>query len=330
MIGQRKSLIAGLCLAGAVGGLGWSGEPDVPLTIATQNYGHTRTLQDGTFKVPGCAITYTPLSLNELNQHAFGDKKFDVTEVEILPYLARLAEEGPQEYVLVPVFLLREFQVRDIWIRTDRSINSPADLKGKTVAVPGYGYTGALWIRRFLQSTSTVKPEEMTWIDTEKEKKGAPWELLQSGRVDAMLGPGATAESSTIRRLFPDFRRVEQEEFKASRVFPIMTVLAVRAKLVEKNAWLPEALFLAFRDAKQKAVENLGTENEPKIPLPWGPDSYQESLDLMGKNYWSYGVPNNPRSLEALMSSAFEQGLIKKELKVSEIFDSSTLQLTDE
>ncbi|MBK8576668.1 MAG: hypothetical protein IPN90_13670 [Elusimicrobia bacterium] len=87
---------------------------------------------------------------------------------------------------------------------------------------------------------------------------------------------------------------------------------------------------MGFVEAKRRTVENLGTDKEPKIPLPWGPDSYQVTLDLMGKDYWSYGVPNNPRSLKALLDAAFAQGLLKRELKIDEIFEPSTLQLTDQ
>ena len=87
---------------------------------------------------------------------------------------------------------------------------------------------------------------------------------------------------------------------------------------------------MALAEAKRRAVENLGTDKEPKIPLPWGAESYQTTLDLMGKQYWSYGVPNNPRSLKALLDAAFAQGLLKRELKVDEIFEPSTLQLMDQ
>lgn len=328
MTGLIKMVFWGIVITAGLLGNGQSSEPDLPLTVATQNYGHTRALRDGAVKVPGCAIEYVSLPLDALNAHAFGDKKFDVTEVEILPFLAKQAAGEPQDYVLVPVFLLREFQLRDIWIRTDRGIKSPEDLRGKKVGVDGGGNTGVLWMRGFLQSSAAVKPADVTWIDVQKEKKGSLLFLLESGQADAILGVG-TPKGPNVQRLFPDYRAVEQAEFKISRVFPIMTALAVRADLVKQNAWLPEALFIAFSEAKGKAVENLGTENEPKIPLPWGPDSFQETLDLMGKNYWSYGVPDNPKSLKALLTFAFEQGIIQKEMEASEVFDPSTLQLTE-
>lgn len=306
-------------------------EKDLPLGIVTQNYAHTRLIQDGTIKIPGCEIRYQTLSLSAIRAQA-GEKHFDVMEVELIPFLARLADGQPQEYTLIPVFLLREFPLRDLWVRADRGIKSPQDLRGKRVAVDDYRNNGAAWIRRFLQSSATVTAEDIIWVDIAKDT--APHqslvELIQGGRVDATIHPGEPGNTKGIVRLFPNYAQVEQDLFKESRVFPLATALAVRLDLVKENPWLPEALFIGFVEAKRQAIENLGTEKEPKIPLPWGPDSYRVTLDLMGKNYWSYGVPNNPRSLKALLEGALDQGLLKRPLNVEEIFDSSTLQLTEQ
>jgi 4,5-dihydroxyphthalate decarboxylase len=323
--------LAAMALVLGVWGLAWAKEAEIDLEIATQNYAHTRLLQDGTITVSGCVIHYTPLSLSSLRLQAAGTKKFDVLEVDILPFLSRLAAGEPQDFTLIPVFLLREFPLRDLWIRTDRGINGPDDLRGKRVAVEGYGNTGATWIRKYLESSSTINTNDITWVDV---AKGPPphekvLDLIGVGKVDAMIFPGTPESALPVVRLFPNYAEIEQETFKASRVFPLATALAIRTELVEKNAWLPEALFVAFVQAKRRAVENLGTDLEPRIPLPWGPDSYQVTMDLMGKDYWSYGVPSNPRSLKALLDAAVAQGLLKRELKVHEIFEPSTLQLTE-
>lgn len=323
-----QKILVGAIVMGAWGQIR-AEESAIPLDVATQNYAHTRLLQEGSVKVSGCELHYTTLPLASLRAPT---KKFDAMEVDLLPFLARMAAGEPQDYTLIPVFLLREFPLRDVWIRTDRGITRPEDLKGKRVGVDGYGTSGATWIRKFLESSATLKTEDITWVDV---AQGPPphktvEELIQSGKVDAMIHPGTPEGAGPVVRLFPNYVQVEQETFKTSRVFPLATALAVRSDLIKENAWLPEALFLAFVEAKRRAVENLGTDKEPKIPLPWGPDSYQVTLDLMGKDYWSYGVPNNPRSLKALLDAAFAQNLLKRELKVEEIFEPSTLQLTDQ
>lgn len=302
---------------------------DLPLTVATQNYAHTRLIRDGSVRVPGSTVTYITLSLLELNDHAFGDKRFDVTEVEFLPFLTKIGTAETADYVLIPVFPLREFQFRNIWVRTDRNIQSPADLKGKTVAVAGYHNTQATWIRGYLQSSASITDEDLTWVDTwTLGKDQTPWDLLLNGKVDAVFDQRLPPpDAKGVARLFPDYRLVEQAQFAKTRVFPIVTALAVRKRLLEENAWLAEALFMAFCEAKRKAIDNLETENDPKIPLPWGPESLKETLNLMGKNYWSYGVPNNPKTLTALLNFANKTGLVVKSLKMEDVFDPSTIPL---
>ncbi|MBK8869755.1 MAG: ABC transporter substrate-binding protein [Elusimicrobia bacterium] len=331
MIKYRHCFWVGAILAAMGGGFAGAKETELPLEVATQNYAHTRLLQERAVKVAGCELHYQTLSLSTI-RHQAKAKKFDVMEVELLPFLSRLADGQPQEYTLIPVFLLREFPLRDIWVRTDRGIKNPQDLRGKRVGVDVYGASGATWIRKFLESSATIKTEDIVWVDvsTGPSPHKTLEELIQSGTVDAMIYPGTPEGAGSVVRLFKNYAQIEQELFKVSRVFPLATALAVRSDLIKENAWLPEALFMAFVEAKRRAVENLGTENEPKIPLPWGPESYQLTLDLMGKDYWSYGVPNNPRSLKALLDGAFEQGLLKRELKVDEIFEPSTLQLMDQ
>lgn len=116
----------------------------------------------------------------------------------------------------------------------------------------------------------------------------------------------------------------EKDYFKETRIFPIITVLAVRAELVTTNPWLPEALFIAYSQAKAKAIE------EKKIPLPWGEAQREETVALMKENFWSYGIKNNPKTLSALFKYALEQGVISKELNTDDLFAPETLQLIDE
>lgn len=122
-------------------------------------------------------------------------------------------------------------------------------------------------------------------------------------------------------RSFPD-QSVEKnkEEFLKTRVFPIRTVLALRAELAEQNPWLAEAIFIAFSEAKREALE------KGIVPKPFG----EETTEIMGKNYWSYGVKNNPKTLASLFKFALEQGFIKEDLKPDDVFAPEVLQIIDE
>jgi len=280
-------------------------------------------------QVDGCEIHLSTHTLASLQADLDGSQPWDVTEVDLLPFLEKVAAQKESGYVLIPVFPSRQFQWRHIYIRTDRGILHPQDLRGKKIGVDGYGGTTPTWLRGTFQSSFTLKPEEMTWLDTKSSSApaGSLSDWLASGKVDAILSPATPQvyldKNPKVARLFEDYRAVEQERFKETRVFPILTAVAVKKALVEKNPWLPEALFLAFSKAKAKAYADL------TIPLPWGGEQLEETQTIMGKNFWSYGVKSNPKTLGAIFAYAESQGILARKLSFEEAFEPSTVQLIE-
>ena len=67
-------------------------------------------------------------------------EEFDVAELSLSSHMVTVAR-GENAYVGVPAFLLRVFRQSAIYIRTDRNINVPQDLRGKIVGVPEYQMT---------------------------------------------------------------------------------------------------------------------------------------------------------------------------------------------
>jgi 4,5-dihydroxyphthalate decarboxylase len=279
--------------------------------------------------VEGCELHLSTHSLASLQADVDGAKSWDVVEVDLLPYMEKIAAGQKSDYVLIPVFLARQFQMRHFYIRTDRGIKQLADLRGKKIGVDGYGGTTPTWLRGSLQIRAHVKPEEMTWLDTRSSSApvGSLSSWLADGTVDVIVStdtPKAYSDKKpNVGRLFEDYRAIEQEWFRESRVFPIMTAVAVKQSLVKENPWLPEALFLAFSKAKAKAYADL------TLPLPWGGDQLDETQKIMGKNFWSYGVKSNPKTLGAIFSFAESQGLLAKKLPFDDVFEPSTLELIE-
>jgi 4,5-dihydroxyphthalate decarboxylase len=325
---RRYRMLGGIFLAAGMAGFAQAG--DLALQVATQEHPHVRALFDGRVKVQGCTVQFSTKSLQALEQDMNGEKKWDVLEVDLLPFLQEQSADKWTDYTLIPVFLSRSFQLRNIFIRTDRGIQLPADLRGKTVGVSGYGSTTPTLIRGIFQSSWSVKPGEITWLDTQSPTapKGSLTEWLESGKVDAIFStvepPGLSDPKSKVARLFPDYRAIEYNIFKETRVFAIVTALAVKKKLVKDNPWLPESLFIAFSQAKKKAMADL------TLPLPWGGAKLEEMEHVMGKNFWSYGVKSNPKTLNATFRFAKDQGLFKKPLDIEDVFDPSTLLLLED
>jgi 4,5-dihydroxyphthalate decarboxylase len=56
------------------------------------------------------------------------------------------------------------------------------------------------------------------------------------------------------------------------------------------------------------------------ISLPWIGNEIEETIALMGKDYWPYGIGPNKKTLETLFRYSFDQGLSKRELTLEALF----------
>src|ERR1700753_91060 len=101
----------------------------IPITIGCGDYDRTRAIKDGRVAVEGCDVTYIPLEPEEVFFRTFRYQEFDVSELSFSSYM-RITDAGNSDYIGLPAFVSRIFRHSGIYIRTDRGINSPADLKG--------------------------------------------------------------------------------------------------------------------------------------------------------------------------------------------------------
>ena len=122
----------------------------VPITIACGLYDRTRAIMDGRVRVDGCDVTFLPLEPEELFFRAFRYHEFDVAEISFNSYLMQTSRVGCP-YIAIPAFVSRHFRHSAIFIRTDRGIRAPADLKGRLVGLPEYQQTANVWMRGILQ-----------------------------------------------------------------------------------------------------------------------------------------------------------------------------------
>jgi 4,5-dihydroxyphthalate decarboxylase len=148
--------------------------------------------------------------------------------------------------------------------------------------------------------------------------------MLDSGELDAALPalPKSFQNNSpNVARLFPEFRTVEEDYFRRTKLFPIMHVVVVRREIYERNRWIIQALYKAFVQAKSLAIRRLTTYPPLHVTLPWVTDEVQKTREVMGTDYWSYGLSENRLVLESAAQYAWEQGLLAEPIaSIDELF----------
>jgi 4,5-dihydroxyphthalate decarboxylase len=320
------------------------------ITIACWGYDRTKPVEDGRVKVEGCNVTFIDLEPEEMFHRALHFEEFDATELSFSNYLT-LTARGNCPYVAIPVFPGRRFRHNGIYINKKSGIREPKDLKGRLVGSPEYQVTASVWIRGILEDEYGVKPSDVRWRvgglwepnRTEKvtfaPPKGVELQrigpeqtlsaMLEAGEIDALIGPRAPSGfykgHPDIVRLFPDYMAVEKDYFRRTGIFPIMHLLAVHKRKVAELPWLPASLFKAFEQAKNMAIERLLEENEPMATYPWIDGVVAEAQQIMGKDYWPYGLEENRKTVETFLRYHREQGLAERTLAVEELFVPSTM-----
>ena len=99
-----------------------------------------------------------------------------------------------------------------------------------------------------------------------------------------------------------------------------MHLVGVRRALAERHPWLPAAVLKAFAQAKAVALARLGDTAATKVTLPFVEEQLAAARDLMGEDYWSYGLSANAATLEAFLRHHHAQGLSPRLLSPPELF----------
>src|SRR5690348_16323911 len=316
------------------------------LSMAVGPYDRTRALVDGSVQIDGVDPVCMTLSPEEIFFRAFRHAEFDVCELSLSSFTVKTAL-GNCPYVGVPAFVSRAFRHTAIYVRTDR-IKQPADLKGKKIGVPEYQLTANVWARAILQDDHGVKPSDIHWIRgglteagrLEKITINLPKDvklddipkgrtlssMLDAGEIDGFIGPRVPPSfergAPNIGWLFADPVAAAKDYYKRTGIFPIMHLIGVRRELAEHHPWLPGAVFKAFERSKAVAIEKLSDTSSTKVTLPFVEERLREARELMGSDYWSYGMQANRKTLETFLRHHHAQGLSSRQVKVEELFHS--------
>jgi 4,5-dihydroxyphthalate decarboxylase len=324
----------------------------LPLTIATWDYDRVRALTDGRVHIEGCDVNYLTMPVEECFERAYFHGEFDIAEIGFSPYLIALSQ-GITPYVAIPVFLSRMFRHSAVYIRTDRGIEGPADLRGKRIGVPEYQMSAVMWFRGYLQDEYNITAKDINWVQAGLENPGRRdkfplnlppgfpleslseetlTEMLADGRLDAVMSarppPCFIDGHPKVQRLFPNYRTVEQDYYRRTGIFPIMHAVGIKRELLDKHRWLAASVYKAFQQAKRLSEAEFAESAALKIGLPWINAEYEETSRIMGKDFWPYGAAENYKALSTMARYSHEQGLAVRLLTVEEMFAKGNVSQT--
>jgi 4,5-dihydroxyphthalate decarboxylase len=289
------------------------------------------------------------LEPEEIFFRAFRHADFDICELSMSSFAVKTAN-GDCPYVGVPVFPSRAFRHNSIYIRTDRGIAAPQDLKGKRIGVPEYQVTANVWTRAVLEDEHGVKPSDVTWVRGGYDQPGriekiavtlppdvrvqdAPAGatisgMLAAGEIDAVIGPRAPScflnGHPHVGWLYPDPAAAAAAWFRKTRIFPIMHILGIRRTLAEQHPWLPVAAMKAFEQSKARALAKLADVAASKVTLPFIDEQLHATRRLMGEDFWPYGLAANRHVLETFLRRHHTEGLSSRLLSPEDLFHPST------
>jgi 4,5-dihydroxyphthalate decarboxylase len=318
------------------------------LSVAIGDYDRTRPLLDGSVQIDGVNSVIMTLSPEEIFFRAFRHAEFDVCELSLSSFAVKAAM-GDCPYVGVPAFLSRAFRHTSIYVRKDR-IRAPADLKGRRIGVAEYQLTANVWARALLADDHAVAPSDPIWVRGGLEEPGRPEkiavalpasvrldvasagvslsEMLTAGAIDAIISPRAPScharGDANIGWLFNNPTAAAMDYYRRTRIFPIMHMVGVRRSFAERHRWLPAAVLKAFTLSKSLALARLADTAASKVMLPFVEEQLQSARDLMGEDYWSYGLAANQNTLDSFLRHHHVQGLSQRLMAPPELFHPST------
>jgi 4,5-dihydroxyphthalate decarboxylase len=253
-------------------------------------------------------------------------------------YLRRI-DKGDRSLVALPVFPLRNFTARDLYVRKDGPVKTAADLLGKRVGMYDWVASGSIWYRHFLRFVG-VQPEELQWwigavdepritshvYDLPAGVNAAPIgcalsDMLIAGELDAIYSPPRPHRyhptNGPIVRLFSDVRAIEREYFRQTGMFPPQHLIVLRREVWEANKWIARAVTNAFIQCN-----NVFHKAQRSFPYasPWQDVDLEETEAVMGADFHPYGYEANRATIDVFCEQAYALGIVGRKITVEDYF----------
>jgi 4,5-dihydroxyphthalate decarboxylase len=324
-----------------------SASAKLPMTFACGLYDRVLALYKGEVQPEGIDLKFvvndTPREIFDRMGGKFGIL-YDSAELSSSEYISRF-DAGECPFVAIPVFASRVFRHGFITVNR-KKIQSPKDLEGKRIGVPLYTMSAAIWMRGLLQHEYGVDLSTVHWVQGALKAAGAHGnanpmpllkkisieqntsgkslsKLLAQGEIDAIISSNLVegmGSNPDIQRLFPNYREVEQDYYRRTRIFPIMHLIAIKKEVYEAHPFVAQSLYDAFCLSKQKALDLMRVLGALRYMLPWMTADMDEIDDIFGGDPWPYGIEANRPTLDAQLTYMAEQGFIRDKIPIEKLF----------
>lgn len=307
------------------------------LRLACANYVRFLPIATGDVRPEGVALTWIRGDRTEMLRRATDDPSIDGGETSMAQHVQRI-DRGDRSLVAIPVFPLRNFCARDLYMRADGDVSARA-LGGRRLGIYNWAASGAVWYRHLVRYLGH-DPAAIRWVVGGADGPAAVrlpdpplahvsaapegrslTDLLLAGAIDAFFAPlpprAFTQADGPLVRVVPDFRAMEQKYFADTRCYPPQHVIVVRRAAWERDPSSGRRLVDAFNRG-EAAFEAL--QRQFPYNSPWLIDDVEQAARLMGTAYHAHGLEANRHAVDTFCEGAFRDGLTRRRVTVDECF----------
>ena len=282
------------------------------------DYPITLPLKKGEVRSPSVSFDFADVKTpSAAFKRVVRNLEFDCAELAIVTFLMAKAHGKP--LVLLPAVVVARFQHPHIVYNAERGPLSPADLAGRRVGMRSYTVTTTTWLRGILANDYGVDLDRVKWVTFEEphvaEFRDPPsverapqgkelMAMLLAGEIDAAILP-AVPDDPRLKPLIPDPKAAAEAWRKKYGALQINHMMVVKDSLSGSDPQAVREIYRLLAESKKAA----------KLPRPGEFDIHP------------FGLEANRRSLEVVIETVHQQGMIPRRFSVDELFDDMTRHL---
>ncbi|CAD6559557.1 PhnD/SsuA/transferrin family substrate-binding protein [Paraburkholderia metrosideri] len=314
----------------------------VHLKIAIADHPQTSAVRDGSIPIEGVEAEFVTVKPQiGAFRRMVRDVEFDVCELAPTTYIIARAYGAP--FVGLPIFVVRRFHHGGLLVRPDAGIKHPKDLEGKKVGVRAYSVTTGVWTRQVLMDEFGLDSSKVTWVVDDEEhvtqltlpsnvihapEGSSLADMMAKGELAAGFGANAgigrtgapTGGWKEVEADYPDLlpnaTELETEYYARTGVYPMHGTIVVKDSVLAEHPWIGKSIYNAFAQAKNEWLARLDAGQS----LTAGDNKYLKLRKIVGHDPLPYGIEENRKTIEALETTAFKQGLTPRRMSMEELF----------